>query len=165
MDIEELTELENEWLAKHPYGAVSDLNAACKQMGIYDAWEWLFAEYVAVARQGDLEAIKRALFLAWYALAEPGELSGIGRLDPDLKMDVFATVNNLAAHDQLDDELEWMLPWYYLIAEYYLPRGFPAMEDVSKTDPHQYKDGCLEFSFDNRGQMGKYWKSIQSNCA
>ena len=117
MDIEELTELENEWLAKHPYGAVSDLNAACKQMGIYDAWEWLFAEYVAVARQGDLEAIKRALFLAWYALAEPGELSGIGRLDPDLKMDVFATVNNLAAHDQLDDELEWMLPWYYLIAE------------------------------------------------
>jgi hypothetical protein len=167
MDIEELTELENEWLAKHPYGTVSDLNAACRQMGIYEASWHIFAKYVALARQGDLGAIKRAPFLAWYELAEPGELSGIGGLDPDLKKDIFAIVNNLAANDQLDDELEWTLPWYCLITEYYVPyvpRGFPALEEASRTDPHQHKKRCLESSFDNRGQMGEYWKSIQSNC-
>ncbi|UCD53105.1 MAG: hypothetical protein JSW27_10770 [Phycisphaerales bacterium] len=65
MTLEELTALEDEWLAKHPsQGFMEEKDALCKQNGIYDAWRGIFAEYVALARSGDLEALKRALFPA-----------------------------------------------------------------------------------------------------
>ena len=154
MTLEEITALENEWLAKHPYGRVKDLHAACEQMGIYDAWRNIFEQYVILARQGDLEALKRALFLYWYSCSEPNELSGIPSLGDDLPFEVLGMINDLAQKGELDTELKWMLPYYYSITDWYIDRfeGFDKLKKISK-EP--------DSSFDNRGQLGKYWKSIQ----
>jgi len=156
MTLEEITALEYEWMAKHPYGRMKDLHAACEQMGIYDAWRNIFEQYVILARQGDLEALKRALFLYWYSCSEPNELTGILMLDEGLIIEVLTMVNELAQKGELDTELEWMLPYYYSITDWYIDRfkGFDELKKISK-EPE------LDTSFDNRGQLGNYWKSIQ----
>jgi len=161
MTLEELTALENEWDAKHP--SRGDKHAQCERDGVYEAWRRIFAEYVALARSGDLEALKRALFLAWYSQAEPSELSGLYLLDRGLWVEVLHMLEDLAARDELDDELKWMLPYYYMIADWYLSSGFDAVENASKENVDLWQRLCLESSFENRGQLGKYWTSIQSN--
>jgi len=164
MTLEEITDLENEWLAKHPYGRVKDLHEACEQMGIYDAWRNIFEQYVILAREGDLEALKRALFLYWYACSEPNELCGIPSLGDDLTFEVLGMVNNIVQKGELDTELKWMLSYYYSLTDWYIYRfeGFDELKKISKeTDPQLFWEFCPDSSFDNRGHLGKYWKSIQ----
>lgn len=164
MTLGELTALENEWLAKHPSrGFMERKHALCEQDGIYDAWRGIFAEYVALARSGDLEALKRALFLAWYELAEPSPLSGLHSLDTCLKKEVFQMLEDLATRSELDDELKWMLPYYYSVAEWYLYSGYDAVRGASKKNVQLWQERCPNASFDNRGQLGMYWASIQDN--
>lgn len=162
MTLEELTALENEWLAKHPSrGFMEQRDAFLQRNGVYDAWRRIFAEYVALARLGDLEALKRALFLAWYEQAEPSPLSGLYLLDGTLKEEVFQMLEDLAARDGFDDELEWMLPYYYMIADWYLMSGFDRVASASTRHVRLWQKRCLGRSFDNRGQLGVYWASIQ----
>ena len=166
MTLEEITALENEWLAKHPYGRVKDLHTACEQMGIYDAWRNTFKQYVILARQDNLEALKRALFLHWYACSEPNELSGIFMLNKSLVMEVLTLVNNLILEEKLDTELKWMLSYYYSDTDWYIDRfeGFDELKKISRdTDSKMFWEFCPDSSFDNRGQLGNYWKSIQEN--
>ncbi len=166
MNLEELTALENEWLEKQPAtGYIEERDALYKQIGMYEAWQDIFRQYVTLAREGEREALKRALFLYWYGCSEPHWLNGILGLDDELAKEVLGMVNDLAKKDELDTELKWMLPWYYCIAEWYLDRfdGFDELKKASKGNPFLYKKLCLESSFDNRGQLGEYWKSIQNN--
>src|SRR4030042_2122651 len=98
MTLEEITSLEYEWMSKHPYGAFTypeKLDALCEQMGIYDAWRMIFREYVSLVRQGNLEALKRALFLLWYECSEPNELSGIKELERQLVKEVLGITNDM----------------------------------------------------------------------
>ena len=72
MTLEELTALEKEWLAKQPHrGFDGERHALYERIGMYDAWRKIFREYVALAREGSKEALKRALFLYWYSHRSP----------------------------------------------------------------------------------------------
>lgn len=163
MTLDELTALENDWLSRHPSrGFMEEKDAQCERDGIYEAWRRIFAEYVALARSGNLEALKRALFLAWYEQAEPCPLSGLHLLDAEAKKEVLQLLEDLARQDQLDDELKWMLPYYYSVADWYLPSDFPALEKASKKDVDLRE--LTACNIESRGQLGKYWKSIQGGC-
>ena len=49
-----------------------------REGGTHKAWEDVFKEYVTLAREsGDMEALKRAVFLIWYDVAEPSDLTGL----------------------------------------------------------------------------------------
>ena len=162
MTLDDLTALENEWLARHPaQGFMEERDTFLRENGVYGAWRRIFAEYVALARSGDLEALKRALFLTWYEQAEPSELSGLDLLDAGLKEEVFQMLEDLAARDGFDDELQWMLPYYHSIADWYLPSGFDRVEKASKQSEELWRRRCPGGSFDNRGQLGIYWESIR----
>jgi hypothetical protein len=164
MNLDELTALENEWLAKMSGETSSGHGDAWWQnTDVYDAWRMIFHQYVLLAREGNLEALERGLFLAWYGQAEPPGLCGIKHLDGGLVEEVLHMVNSLVEKDQLDEELTWMLPWYYHVAEWYLDPhdDLEALKQASKGDWHAYDEGCLESSFANRGQLGEYWRSIQ----
>jgi hypothetical protein len=166
MNLEELAALENEWLAKQPEGGFDDeRDALYKRIGMYEAWQDIFHRYVALAREGDLEALKHALFLHWYGCSEPHWLNGIRGFDQELVRETLAMVDDLARNGKLDTEFEWMLPYYYFIADFYLDYfdGFDRLKKVSRKNPHRYKKGCLKSFFDNRGQLGEYWQSIQDN--
>jgi hypothetical protein len=164
MNIDEITRLEDEWLSKMSIGGhAKDRDVAYEDMGAYAAWRMIFEEYVVLATQGDLEALKRALFLVWFGQAEPDWLCGIKGLDRKLVEQVLQTAETLVERGELDTELGWMLPWYYHVAPWYLDPfdDLDALKQVSKERWDSYKELCMESSFEGRGQLGQYWRSLQ----
>ena len=120
-----------------------------------------------MAKEGNIEALKRALFILWYEWSEPNWLSGISGLDEGLVEEVLHMVNAMAKEDRLDNELRWMLPWYYKITEYYLCRadGLDDLRRFSEGDPYAYWEGCPKSSFYHRGQLGLYWGSTTKSTS
>ena len=100
-----------------------------KSAGIYRKYAQIFAQYLllAAAPKPGIEALKRAVFLAWYEVAEPACFTGIADLPSDSRLAVVGLVEPVVT--DLDDEFRWMLAWYYLIADF----AFPALDTSSKS--------------------------------
>lgn len=164
MNVKQLAALEEEWLVKQRR-LVRDRESLYESLGIYAAWRDIFAQYAALAREGDLEALKRALFLVWAECSMARLITGIKDLDENMAKEVLAGADKLAADGQLDAELEWMLPYYYVVEPSYLDRfdDLDALKKASREHPFLYRQRCLEVSFDHRGQMGDYWKAEQAH--
>ena len=170
MTLDEITALEYEWLKKMPdRGFFEERDTLFQKTGVYKAWRRIFREYVMLAKTGDREALKRAIFLYWYSFSEPHELSGIPALDKDPAQEVFGLVDNMLQRGECDTELKWMLPFYYSIADFYIdyswPDQFEHVRRASKENKDLWQTLCLESTFEHRGQLGKYWESIQKNAA
>ncbi|MFC1653059.1 hypothetical protein ACFL3F_05000, partial [Planctomycetota bacterium] len=134
MTIEELTALEDEWLRRLPVASVGDPMDSDQQIEILQAWRRIFGYYVIEAREGGVEVLKRALFLYWYSLFEPNELSGLHNLDDVLIMEMLGMVDDLARQDAFDDEFKWMLADYYGTADFYIDsfEGFAELKEASR---------------------------------
>ncbi len=170
MTLEEVTALEYEWLKKMPrHGFMEERHALFVKTGVYEAWREIFREYVILAKTGDREALKRSLFLFWYSFAEPHELSGVPELDTRLGQEVLGMVSDVLQKAEGDPELKWMLPFYYSIADFYIDYFWPGQFDdvrrASKENKDLWTTGCTESTFENRGQLGMYWKGIQDNVS
>jgi hypothetical protein len=166
MNLEQLTALEDEWLAKQPHrGFAEERDILYQQIGMYEAWQRIFREYVVLAREGDLEALKRAFFLYWYSVSEPSWLNGIRDLDEQLVKEVLGRGDDLARKNELDTEFKCMLVYYYSVAEWYIDsiNGFDELKRAGKESIDSWEDWCRDASFGNRGQLGQYWTSIQAN--
>ena len=134
--------------------------------GVFAEYGIVHREYVELALAGDLEALKRALFLQWFEVAEPSCFTGIRNLDTQARLDVFVHLERECAAKSLDPELEWMLPYYYAIAEYYMPLdgSFPALTAFCEEHyPHGEVPLPTGDVFRGRGQMGHYWENIRSS--
>ena len=92
-------------------------------------------------------------------------ITGLKDLDEGLAKEVLGLADRLAADDRLDEELEWMLPYYYVVEPSYLDRfdDLDALKKASHEHPFLHRQRCLEASFDHRGQMGDYWKAEQTH--
>jgi hypothetical protein len=165
MNLDEITRLEEEWLAKmsSSSGSINERDEANETTGVYAAWREIFEQYVLLAKNGDVEALKRAFFLAWYEQAEPDWSSGIKGLDYRLIEEVFQMLDALIETGEVDLELSWMLPWYYHIAPWYLDPydDLHTLKQASKGGWDLYREFCGDSSFEGRGQLGEYWASIQ----
>jgi hypothetical protein len=149
--LEELTDLENAWIGKLPKGSPEDERDDGQETGVYAAWGKIFELYVIEARKGEMEALKRALFLYWYSCSEPNELSGIPVLDKTLVKETLQIVNDTARRGELDTEFEWMLPYYYDTTDWYIDqfRGLRRLKKVSKANraiymPNWDQPACYE---------------------
>ncbi len=130
---------------------------------IYTDYAVIHREYVELAMEGNAEALKRALFLQWYRVTEPSYLCGVSDLDPAAEHQLLMLVDRLCESNRLDAELGWVLPYYYLIADYYFQHGgqYPALVAHCRAHPHQdHMAQPAGFVGDGRGQMGEYWQSI-----
>ncbi len=170
MTLDEITALEYEWLHKMPdRGLFEERDTLFRKIRVYEAWRRIFRQYVMLAKTGDREALKRAVFLYWYSFSEPHELSGIPALDNDLAQEVLGLVDTMLQRGECDAELTWMLPFYYSIADFYLdhswPDRFEHVRRASKENKDFWQTLCLESTFENRGQLGQYWESIRKNVA
>lgn len=133
-------------------------------------YQSIFADYAAIHREyvelaigGDTEALKRALFLQWYRVTEPSSLCGVSDLDTSAEHRLLMLVDSLCESNRLDSELGWMLPYYYLIANYYFQHEveYPALVAHCQTHSHGgHVTQPVGFVSDGRGQMGDYWQSI-----
>lgn len=171
MTLDEIEALEYEWMASRwNEPSVRDRHAHFQRTGVYEASQSVFKEYVSLARQGNTEALKRALFLYWFSWAEPNELSGILGLDHDLARKVLGMVDDRARTGSLDEELDWMLGYYYMVYPLYLDHidptrsQFPYLRKASEEDEAEHTPGerCLSFSYDGRGLLGEYWRRLQN---
>jgi len=164
MNVEQLAAVEEKWLNMQR-GLGGDRETLYERDGVYAAWRDMFGEYVALAREADLEACKRALFFVWAQCSISHLTTGIKDLDEDTVKETLGIADKLVRDSQLDAELEWMLPYYYLVEPSYLDRfeDLHALKQRSSTNPFEYRRRCLEASFDHRGQMGEYWKTEQAH--
>lgn len=162
MNVEQLADTEEQLLHKQR-GLVGDREILYEREGVYAAWRDIFGQYAALARKGDLEALKRAIFFVWAQRSISPLLTGIKHLDEDLSREILGLADERARDGRLDAELAWMLPYYYLVAPLYLDRfeGLDALKQANRVNPFLYRRRCLEVTFDHRGQMGEYWKTHQ----
>ena len=175
LTIRELTERENE-LMTQVHRTIGSMNEKAHQLldnGIFGAFKKLHNNYASLAVTGDIEALKRAFFIQWYAIAEPSCFTGIASenpwgdgvgLDKDTEKMVFDLVEQFI---NSDDELKWMTAWYYLIAEYYLEAFWGNSALIKELQRYNQEFGSLidhvilsDEPLEKRGQMGAYFASV-----
>ena len=115
---------------------------------IYAQYQSIHIAYTELAHTS-IEALKRALFIQWYAVTEPSYLTGIANLN---KTAIQQTITLLEKQIKTtsDKELQYMLN-YYLLWDY-------VFISIKKSDINEVVIPTINTK--NRGQMGMYWKSI-----
>lgn len=166
-ELEALTQREITLLAKMRLmvgGYFEEREEFQKGFNIYDEWLEIFLAYAELSLEGNIEALKRAIFFIWYNHAEPYELSGIKHIDKKISAKVLDKLNTMIIEGVVDLELRWMLPWYFFICDYYISDypGLDALIKFSQKNELLYKTEKRKSSFENRGQLGNYWNSISS---
>jgi len=110
----------------------------------------------------DTEALKRGLFIQWYALAEPNYLTGIADLDENAENKIVQALNGLIEASKVDSELIWMLNYYsnwdWVFQRLTSFTGFNS-KIVNEQNNH-LPDKIDRDEMAQRGQMGKYWNSL-----
>jgi 16S rRNA G1207 methylase RsmC len=150
-------------------GSMQDLYQQVQQTGICARYAVIHAAYVALAAHSE-EALKRAIFIQWYAWAEPECFTGIflaGTQETATKR-AEQLLHNLVLAGELDEEWRWMLPWYYRITDYAFGdwTAQPVFQQLLTDLPDSvWTLHPALFSLESRGQMGRYWLSIQESHA
>jgi len=72
--------------------------------------------------------------------------------------------DELARAERLDEELRWMLSYYYLVEPRYVDRfdGLDHLKQAGREEALLYRQACLNRSFRGRGHMGRYCKTKQT---
>jgi hypothetical protein len=132
---------------------------------IYRSYTTIVDGYLELARQGDSEALKRAVFLWWYSVAEPMHLTGIPEFTPR-QNDATARLLRDAVGAGTDAEFERMLAWYYCITDWQFEQLVPdliATFDRMSTAARG-PDGVITLELVNvdqpRGQLTIYFRSM-----
>lgn len=130
---------------------------------VYDRYREVHRQYASLARLGDAEALRRAAFLQWFAVAEPAFLTGLHDLDPLAKQVVIDLLDRSCRDDNVDSQLRWMLPYYAVIADWW----FDALRApaLARFCVEQRPKGLVslpeDFAFPGRGLLGTYWASLR----
>jgi hypothetical protein len=169
MDLADITAMEEEWLTRRNsiQGTIERRATMYARLAIFDAWQEIFRRYVTLAKAGDLEALKRAIFLLWYQYSAPLWRSGLLDLDEQGSREVLQILDRMAKEDKLDLELRWMLPHYHRVAERYLDMweglDLGELKKASQKNWDLLEKCVQQSSFSHRGQLGEYWGSIQAS--
>lgn len=128
---------------------------------IFVEYKSIHKKYAALASH-NIEALKRGLFIQWYALIEPSYLTGIANLDERAENKILQAVNDIIKTDRVDLELVWMLnyysnwEWVFERLEFY--KGFDP--NIVNEQNNKLPDSIDKEKMSLRGQMGKYWNSL-----
>jgi hypothetical protein len=141
MNLKELSEAELMLLSQvgQVHGLMEENPYKVDEQGIFDKYIEIHKTYADLADMDD-EALKRALFIQWYAISEPSGLTGIpggqGPFDGDKELNKKAEIKVIRLIEEkikkklLDDELKWMLS-YYGSWDYYFVQ-FKDIENIIK---------------------------------
>lgn len=164
--LEELavTEAKIERIVGSVEGSMDEKTARLEALGVFERYSRIFSSYLALAEppRSDLEALKRATFLAWYELVEPPCFTGVAELPGDAGRRIVELLEARVA--ELDEELRWMLAWYYFIADYAFP-ALGADSELAALLESEDREGWLARRSEaermrGRGLMGCYWLAV-----
>lgn len=153
-------------------GPMEARDAEWTRTGLYADYAAIFSGYVDLAEAGltpadRLEALKRAVFLVWYEGAEPAPLSGVTELPEGSVRRALSQLERLCIRKGFDRELQWMLPWYWRLADYALLRvpGLACLEEHlqrAPPDSDAWRHApMMATDFEHRGRMGRYWGTLR----
>ena len=149
-------------------GTFEERDRALERAGLYAEYPAILSGYLALLddESSAAEALKRAVFLVWYSGVEPPVVSGIAELPEIEARAALDALDAVCRSEGADDELKWMLAWYYEVADYALLRvpGLHAVEKViAESDPFAWKRATMEREqMEGRGLLGRYWQSLAS---
>ncbi len=133
-------------------GSIEEKTALVAAKGYFERYRLIHTSYAKLAKTGDLEALKRALFIQWYSVSEPSCFSGISNLAEKSEKGIFQILTSGSLHDP---ELTYMLQHYQAVNPGY-------MATLKKTLSGKPRSEFL-VNTTKRGQMGDYWHSFQNS--
>ena len=163
MTLAELTEEEGRLAAEveRVTGSMEQKRAELERRGVFRDYARVHSAYSALAAGGSIEALKRALFLQWFAVSEPSCFSGLGEVEPESERRVFELLDSLAANGLPDPELRWMLPYYYRNTDFHFDSqpGLPMLRRWLQDHKRvPFRDEYFhDPALGGRGQMSDYW--------
>ncbi|NUO63194.1 MAG: hypothetical protein HOQ11_17285 [Gemmatimonadaceae bacterium] len=150
-------------------GTVEERDAQITRSGLYAEYPAIFATYNDIARDADdpataLEALKRAVFIAWYGFTEPPVQSGIAELPESAIRATLEALDRAIRSGRADDELQWMLAWYHASFGYVFEH-FGPVRSLDEFIAHVPANEALAHReersrFAGRGQLGVYWSAV-----
>jgi hypothetical protein len=171
--LDALAQLEEQLVARVEAleGFLGERHVALERTGVPHEYAAVLTGYIDLFREphSRLEALKRAMFLAWYALAEPGEFTGLWDITPVHQARVTAELEAELRDTGGDAELREMLAWYVRVmggapfgddpACATLAAFIAASEEAEEPVP-PWRPSCTA----GRGQMGRYWASLRDDA-
>jgi hypothetical protein len=150
-------------------GTVEERDAQITRSGLYAEYPAIFGTYNDIARDADdeataLEALKRAVFIAWYGFTEPPVQSGIAELPESAIRATLEALDLAIRSGRADDELRWMLAWYHASFGYVFEHFGPVraldefIADVPANEALAHREERGRFA--GRGQLGVYWTAV-----
>jgi hypothetical protein len=153
-------------------GDMTEADRRLREAGVYAEAAAIHAAYVELAAppESSLEALKRAVFLAWYAEAEPPCLTGVGDLDERAVRQAHELLAEAHEAGRSDDELAAMLGYYWGVTDWHFTAGPVAkrLGFVATFAGHRREypyPGFSESDHRSRGQMGHYWIAVAGSPA
>lgn len=149
-----------------------DREVFARYRGVFEAYATLAAGQPGADEPGATpddatEALKRATFLQWSAAAEPRERTGLWRLDEEAQDEVIRELDRRIQTGELDDELRFMLGWYFAQADFYfdsLEEGHALkalLREARDEAPVRIEDPPEALRrTDRRGRMGMYFAEM-----
>jgi hypothetical protein len=141
-------------------GSMDDILTQLIRDGVINKYQEIYLSYNKLyAESKSLEALKRIIFIQWYAVSEPPIYSGINYLDKELQKINMLLIKTLIDEDLLDLEFKIMLFHYYIISDWYFD-SYSDFSSISKFNKEDMYMPLYATDFENRGQMGMYWQSL-----
>ncbi|EMR03825.1 hypothetical protein [Cesiribacter andamanensis] len=153
-------------------GTAAQRNRQLQQEGIFARYRHIHASYVALgryhrSRELRNEALKRALFLSWYAEVEPAPFTGLADLEEDRITEACYRLNTLVEKGWLAPELIWMLQhyarWEWIMLQYTENKFGPVTHWLKAQDPEHNplpRASLPPGSMEGRGLMGLYFQQL-----
>jgi hypothetical protein len=166
MTLAELTQEEERLQAVRSsvVGLIEEKHDQLEGLGAFGDYRRVHSGYARLGLAGDLEALKRALFIQWYAVAEPAFLSAIHTLDESAERNVLAEVERQLP--EVGQEMRSMVAWALAVADWYFER-FGCLESFRASVGASDKERLWTTNpakFEGRGQMGEYFSDIVTSA-
>lgn len=135
-------------------GSLEERRELLIKQNVFEKYRKIFYEYSKIE---DIEAIKRAVFIQWYATIEPDVFSGIGELDKEEEDKNLEKIYGMVFNSTLDAEFTYMLSHYYQLSEWLFNNDVMNIFSEKRITDVLFEGSSKMV---NRGQMGVYWNSV-----
>jgi hypothetical protein len=147
-------------------GTIAERDQQLERSGLYGEYPAILNAYIDLFNEpsSSLEALKRALFIVWYAAVEVPTISGIAELPDRSVRTVIEELGARLRSGDADEELHWMLAWYHAhgahLFEMYVAE--PSVERAAReAGPDSWRHARpTQASLRERGQLGDYWRAM-----
>jgi len=133
---------------------------------VFSSYRQVHKHYSDLAKDND-EALKRGLFIQWYAITEPSHLTGIEELEEEAEENIIDIIEKKIQSNSLDTELKWMLNYYatwdYVFDKFKNRKGLEELI-TKRTDKLPLGLIIDKKAMKQRGQMGTYWSSLNHSA-